>query len=90
MAEPETQAPAPIREALIVAPEQPSGDLWQRIRAGYAMKDLNSPLIKRHEKWYASHPDYVLRMSERARVTCSTSWKKWNAAICLRKSPCCR
>lgn len=51
---------------MIVAPE-PSGDLWQRIRNGYGMKDLNSPLIKRHEKWYASHPDYVLRMSERAR-----------------------
>ena len=64
--DPETQAPAPIREALIVAPESPSGDLWQRIRNGYAMNDLNSPLIKRHEKWYASHPDYVLRMSERA------------------------
>ena len=30
------------------------------------MKDLDSPLIKRHEKWYANHPDYVLRMSERA------------------------
>ena len=66
-AEPETQAPAPIREALIVAPEPSAGDLWQRIRSGYAMKELNSPLIKRHEKWYASHPDYVLRMSERAR-----------------------
>ncbi len=65
--EPETQAPAPIREALIVAPEPFAGDLWQRIRSGYAMKELNSPLIKRHEKWYASHPDYVLRMSERAR-----------------------
>ena len=52
---------------MIVAPEPPSGDLWQRIRNGYAMKELNSPLIKRHEKWYASHPDYVLRMSERAR-----------------------
>ncbi len=65
--EPETQAPAPIREAMIVAPEPPAGDLWQRIREGYAMEELNSPLIKRHEKWYASHPDYVLRMSERAR-----------------------
>jgi membrane-bound lytic murein transglycosylase D len=67
VAEPETQAPAPIREALIVAPEPPAGDLWQRIRGGYAMNELNSPLIKRHEKWYAKHPDYVLRMSERAR-----------------------
>ena len=51
---------------MIVAPESPNGDLWQRIRAGFAMNDLNSPLIKRHEKWYANHPDYVLRMSERA------------------------
>lgn len=50
---------------MFVAPEPP-GDLWQRIRSGYGMKDLNSPLIKRHEKWYANHPDYVLRMSERA------------------------
>jgi membrane-bound lytic murein transglycosylase D len=66
-AEPETQSPAPIREAMIVAPELSSGDVWQRIRNGYAMNDLKSPLIKRHEKWYASHPDYVLRMSERAR-----------------------
>jgi membrane-bound lytic murein transglycosylase D len=65
-AEPETQSPAPIREAMIVAPEAPSGDVWQRIRNGYAMKELNSPLIKRHEKWYAHNPDYVLRMSERA------------------------
>ncbi len=66
-AEPETQSPAPIREALIVAPEPSSGDLWQRIRNGYAMKELNSPLIARHEKWYANRPDYVMRMTERAR-----------------------
>lgn len=65
--EAETQAPAPIREAMIVAPEPAPADVWQRIRDGYAMKELNSPLIKRHEKWYASHPDYVLRMSERGR-----------------------
>lgn len=51
---------------MIVAPEASNGDLWQRIRAGFAMKDMDSPLIKHHEKWYASHPDYVLRMSERA------------------------
>ncbi|MDD2701197.1 MAG: LysM peptidoglycan-binding domain-containing protein [Sideroxydans sp.] len=84
-----TQPPAPIREALIVAPEYiledatqsaaiadeasspelsalPDEDVWQRIRSGFAMKPLNSRLIKRHEKWYASHPEYVLRMSERA------------------------
>ncbi|MDP1633704.1 MAG: transglycosylase SLT domain-containing protein, partial [Gallionellaceae bacterium] len=63
----ETQPPAPIREAMFVAPEPAAEDLWQRIRDGYAMKELDSKLIKRHEKWYASHPDYVLRMTERGR-----------------------
>ena len=88
----QTQTPAPIREAMIVAPEYilqtpqgeitddlaesahypemtalPEEDVWQRIRNGLSMNDLDSPLIKRHEKWYASHPDYVLRMSERAK-----------------------
>lgn len=101
-----SQPPAPIREAMIVAPEPvpeapakrvfftptkpaetsdedvelgsvkdaypvmsaiPDEDVWQRIRSGFAMNELNNPLIARHEKWYASHPEYVLRMSERAR-----------------------
>jgi membrane-bound lytic murein transglycosylase D len=42
-------------------------DLWPRIRSGFAMRDLDSPLIERHEQWYASRPDYVERMMERAR-----------------------
>jgi membrane-bound lytic murein transglycosylase D len=41
-------------------------DLWQRIRNGFTMGELNSKLIARHEKWYATHPDYVERMSERS------------------------
>jgi len=41
-------------------------DLWQRIRNGFAMRELDSKLIARHEKWYANHPDYVARMSERS------------------------
>lgn len=41
-------------------------DLWVRIRGGFAMRDLDSPLIARHEHWYASRPDYVARMTERA------------------------
>lgn len=43
-------------------------DLWARIRAGFAMDDLNSNLVARQEKWYADHPDYVARMTERARL----------------------
>jgi len=42
-------------------------DLWVRIRSGFAMRDLESPLITKHEQWYASRPDYVARMTERGR-----------------------
>ena len=41
-------------------------DLWQRIRNGFGLPELNSKLIARHEKWYANHPDYVARMAERS------------------------
>jgi membrane-bound lytic murein transglycosylase D len=41
-------------------------DLWARIRSGFAMRDLDNPLVVRHEQWYAGRPDYVARMTERA------------------------
>jgi membrane-bound lytic murein transglycosylase D len=42
-------------------------DLWERIRNGFAMRDLDSPLVTKQEKWYVNHPDYVARMTDRAR-----------------------
>lgn len=42
-------------------------DLWMRIRNGFAMNDLDSRLVAKHEKWYARNPEYVARMTERAR-----------------------
>ncbi len=45
----------------------PVGDLWERIVAGYAMPDLDGPLVEKWEQWYASRPDYVARMVERSR-----------------------
>ncbi|MBK9160398.1 MAG: transglycosylase SLT domain-containing protein [Nitrosomonadales bacterium] len=44
------------------------GDLWERIRSGFAMRDLDSTLVARHEHWYANRPDYVARMTDRARL----------------------
>jgi membrane-bound lytic murein transglycosylase D len=40
--------------------------LWERIRAGYGMQALDSPLVNEWETWYASRPDYVARMVARA------------------------
>ncbi len=40
-------------------------DLWARVRAGYAMPDLDGELVAKWEQWYGSRPDYVQRMTER-------------------------
>jgi membrane-bound lytic murein transglycosylase D len=42
-------------------------DLWERIRAGFAMHELDSPLVQRHEAWYLNRPEYVERMIDRSR-----------------------
>jgi len=45
----------------------PAEDLWARIRRGYAMPELDDPLVAKWEQWYASRPDYVARMVDRSR-----------------------
>jgi membrane-bound lytic murein transglycosylase D len=42
-------------------------DLWERIRAGFAMEEVDSPLVQRHEAWYLNRPEYVGRMIDRSR-----------------------
>ena len=41
-------------------------DLWERIRRGFAMTDLDSDLVRDQERWYATRPDYIQRMTERS------------------------
>jgi len=43
----------------------PDADLWQRIRVGFRMDPLDSPLVADQEDWYASRPDYIKRFVER-------------------------
>ena len=52
---------------LEVAPVEPPVDLWARIRRGFAMPDLDSDLVRNQEQWYASRPDYIVRMTDRSR-----------------------
>ena len=58
---PQTSAPQ------TVAPLATTTDLWERIRRGYAMPDLDSPLVRDRETWYTARPDYIFRMTERSR-----------------------
>ncbi len=56
---PQMQAEAPQREA---------GSLWERIRSGFAIPEVESSLVARHEAWYLNHPEYFQRMIDRSRL----------------------
>lgn len=46
----------------------PPDDLWDRIRNGFAMPNLSTPLVLDRQIWYASRPTYIQRMAERSRL----------------------
>jgi len=41
-------------------------DLWERIRRGFDVPDLSSPLVESRERFYAERPEQMKRMAERA------------------------
>jgi membrane-bound lytic murein transglycosylase D len=43
-------------------------DLWQRIRQGFAMPDLDNALVRRKTREYAANSEYLQRMLERSRI----------------------
>jgi membrane-bound lytic murein transglycosylase D len=49
-----------------VAQLEPPADLWERIRRGFRMTNLDSSLVRQQEQWYATRPDYMQRMTERS------------------------
>ncbi|MBC7916777.1 MAG: transglycosylase SLT domain-containing protein [Rhodoferax sp.] len=51
----------------VVTPLAAPNDLWERIRRGYAMPDLNNSLVRDREQWYSTRPDYIFRMTERSK-----------------------
>ncbi len=60
-----------------IAPHEPASrvvaqltaptDLWERIRRGFAMPDLQSELVPGREQWYAARPEDLENMAERSR-----------------------
>ena len=56
-----------ITTSRTVASLEPPQDLWERIRRGYAMPDLDSSLVSDRERWYTTRPDYIYRMTERSK-----------------------
>lgn len=69
----EPNAPTEPERPVVLKPQgqlglqAPPADVWERIRRGFAMPDLDNDLVRNREQWYASRPDYILRMTERSR-----------------------
>ena len=49
-----------------ISSTEPPKELWERIRKGFAMPNLQDPLVADREQWYSSRPDYIQRMTERS------------------------
>ncbi|WP_296354804.1 transglycosylase SLT domain-containing protein [Ramlibacter sp.] len=50
-----------------VARLQPPADLWERIRRGFGMPNLEGDLVRQQEQWYSQRADYIGRMTDRSR-----------------------
>ncbi len=45
----------------------PPDDLWQRVRNGFSMPNLESPLVAERQAWYLNRPDLLKRVFDRSR-----------------------
>ena len=59
---------SPSKKAIDLASSEEHVDLWDRIRDGFTMEELDSPLVQNHVAWYSNRPDYVKRMVERSQL----------------------
>jgi membrane-bound lytic murein transglycosylase D len=44
----------------------PIGSIWDRIRAGFQVEDLDNKLTENRTQWFATKPEYIDRMANRA------------------------
>lgn len=55
----------PIAPRTLDLTEKPD-DIWDRVRHGFAIPNLDSPLVAEQQAWYLSHPDYLRRAVDRS------------------------
>ena len=60
----ESSPPAAAAELFPVKPIS-DADLWQRVRRGFALGEMDTPLVQEHEQWYATRPEYIQRFVDR-------------------------
>ena len=62
----------PRPEPIAVAPTEPAPrppvlDVWERIRDGYALPELDGPLVSHWQAWYLNRPQLLKAIFERSR-----------------------
>jgi membrane-bound lytic murein transglycosylase D len=60
-------SPTDLSASRSVAGLEAPPDLWNRIRRGFAMPNVEGELVRQNEQWYATRPDYIQRMTDRSR-----------------------
>ncbi len=64
-AQPPADPAAPqLRTAVELATAPAS--LWERIRLGFGLNELNSPLVQKQVEWFVNRPDFIKRTVERS------------------------
>ncbi|HWA36430.1 MAG TPA: transglycosylase SLT domain-containing protein [Burkholderiales bacterium] len=58
----------PLRGLATVDRTTPVDDLWERVRRGFAVQDLDNALVAEKTTYYASRPDYLQRIFDRSRL----------------------
>lgn len=54
-------------DGLAAAEDSRPQDVWDRIRMGFRLAEVNPDLTRRHERWYAERSEHLLRAIERSR-----------------------
>lgn len=60
----EIATPPELAQAIDLTSE--TDDLFERMRNGFSMPDINNDLVLYHQQWYVNRPDYLRRMVERS------------------------
>ncbi|HFD79587.1 MAG TPA: LysM peptidoglycan-binding domain-containing protein [Gammaproteobacteria bacterium] len=61
-------AAQPVTGILVSAYSRPEpADLWAELRAGFRLPAIDNARVRVQRNWYARHPKYLQRVSERAR-----------------------
>jgi membrane-bound lytic murein transglycosylase D len=55
----------PLAPRTVDLTEHPD-DIWDRVRTGFAIPNIDTPLVAEQEAWYLSHPDYLRRAIDRS------------------------